>query len=195
MRPARILATGASGSGTTTIGRLLANHLDYTHHDTDDYYWKPTPTPYQEKRARNERVRLMKEVFVGRRDWILSGSVMEWGDFLMPHFEHVVFLYVPAEVRQARLWEREGQHFGSDAIAPDGWRHQETSEFVEWAGHYDDGSREGRNLADHETWLAKLKCPVLRLDGTKPTLELVEAISEDLRHSEPVRAPWSPTPE
>ena len=46
-------------------------------------------------------------------------------------------------------------------------------EFIEWASHYDDGTREGRNLARHEAWLATLSCPLLRLDGGKSTPELV----------------------
>ena len=67
-----------------------------------------------------------------------------------------------------RLREREAAHFGADAVAPGGWRHRDTEAFVEWASHYDDGGREGRSLAKHEAWLAKLPCPVLRLDGSRP---------------------------
>ncbi len=75
-----------------------------------------------------------------------------------------------------RLRAGEAVHFGADVVAPGGWRHQETEDFIEWASHYEDGSREGRNLVRHEAWLASLPCPVLRLDGSRPLDELVAAV-------------------
>jgi hypothetical protein len=74
------------------------------------------------------------------------------------------------------LRDRESRHFGSDAVSPGGWRHQETEEFIEWASHYEDGTREGRNLMRHLDWLGTLTCPVLRTDGTRPIPELVRDI-------------------
>jgi hypothetical protein len=49
-------------------------------------------------------------------------------------------------------------------------------EFIEWASHYDDGTRGGRSLPRHEAWLKTLSCPVLRLDGTVPVSELVDGV-------------------
>jgi hypothetical protein len=76
-------------------------------------------------------------------------------------------------LRLQRLRTREATHFGADAVAPGGWRHQETEEFVEWASRYDVGDREGRSLAKHQAWLAALPCPILRLDGSQPLRNLV----------------------
>jgi hypothetical protein len=87
-----------------------------------------------------------------------------------------VFLKTPQALRLQRLREREATHFGEDAVAPGGWRHDETASFIEWALHYEDGSREGRSLAAHEAWLATLPCPVLRLDGSRPIDELVAEV-------------------
>jgi hypothetical protein len=75
-----------------------------------------------------------------------------------------------------RLRAREAVHFGADVVAPGGWRHEETESFLEWASHYEDGTREGRSLEKHEAWLAMLPCPVLRLDGARPIAELVAEI-------------------
>ena len=33
---------GASGSGTTTLGKKICSELGYTLMDTDAYYWIPT---------------------------------------------------------------------------------------------------------------------------------------------------------
>ena len=164
---------GASGAGVTTLGRALADTLAAPHHDTDDYYWRPTTPPFREKRPIADRLRLMEELFLGRSDWVLSGSLDGWGDPLVPKFDLVVFLSARTDVRLKRLRDREARHFGADAVLPGGWRYQETEEFIEWASHYDDGSREGRSLIRHEAWLETVKCPVLRADGAQATAGLV----------------------
>jgi adenylate kinase family enzyme len=176
----RIHITGASGAGVTTLGRALAEALALPHHDTDDYLWLPTAPPYRELRAVADRLRLMGEMFLPRADWVLSGGLDGWGDALIPLFDLVVFLRVPNEIRIARLRDREARHFGADAVGPDGWRHAETEDFIEWASHYEDGTREGRNLARHEAWLAALPCRVLRLDGTRPTRDLVGEVAAEV---------------
>lgn len=120
MKSRRIHLTGASGSGVTTLGRALAGRLALPHHDGDDYFWLPTAPPYQTTRAASERLRLMREMFLPRLDWVLSGSVSGWGDELIPSFDLVVFVTTPREIRLKRLRAREATHFGADAIAPGG---------------------------------------------------------------------------
>jgi adenylate kinase family enzyme len=169
----RIHITGASGSGVSTLGRALADMLAVPHHDTDDYFWLPTAPPYREQRPAADRLRLMREMFIPRADWVLSGAIGTWGEALIPLLDLVVFVRVPTEARVARLRDREARRFGADAVGPGGWRHAETEDFIEWASHYDDDTGEGRNLARQEAWLAALPGPVLRLDGTRPTRDLV----------------------
>lgn len=176
MHTTRLHITGASGVGATTLGRALASALAVPHHDTDDYYWHPTSPPYRQERAVADRLRLMQEVFLDRPDWVLSGSLDEWGKPVVPLFNLVVFLRVPTAIRLQRLRLREAQHFGRDVVAPGGWRFQETEDFIEWASHYDDGTREGRSLPRHLRWLDTLRCPVLRLDGIRPIAQLVNEI-------------------
>jgi len=159
----------------------LADALAIPHHDTDDYFWQPTVPPYQTKRERADRLRLMREMFLPRADWVLSGALDGWGDDIIPHFDLVVFLSTSAELRLQRLRAREAAHFGADAVAPGGWRHKDTEEFIEWASHYDDGDREGRSLARQQTWLAALLCPVLRLDGSRSLPELVAEVRAALQ--------------
>jgi adenylate kinase family enzyme len=175
MKSCRIHIMGASGSGVTSLGRALADSLAMPHHDTDDYFWRPTTPPYREMREAGERLSLMREMFLPRADWVLSGSLNGWGDGLIPDFDMVVFLITPREIRLQRLRAREATHFGTDALAPGGWRHQQTEEFIEWASGYEGGNA-SRNLAKHQAWLAALPCPVLRLDGSRPLPELVEEV-------------------
>ena len=88
----------------------------------------------------------------------------------------MIFLYVPTPIRLERLRARESQRLGADAVAPGGSMHQNAEEFFEWASHYDDGTREGRNLARHQAWLEALSCRVLRLDGVRPLPDLVREV-------------------
>jgi adenylate kinase family enzyme len=75
MPPCRLHITGASGAGVTTLGRALASRLGRPHFDSDDFYWQPTNPPYVRARDRAHRVRLMRELFVERPDWIVSGGL------------------------------------------------------------------------------------------------------------------------
>lgn len=106
----------------------------------------------------------MREIFLDRPQWVLSGSLDDWGGPVTALFDLVVFLYVPTTIRMRRLREREARRASMD------------EDFLEWASHYDDGTREGRNLARHEAWLTTLHCPVLRLDGTLPVADLVRQV-------------------
>ncbi len=185
MKTCRVHIMGASGAGVTSLGRALSDALAVPHHDTDDYYWRPTTPPYREQREVADRLRLMGEMFLDRPDWILSGSLDGWGSSIVPLLDLVIFVYVPTAIRLERLRVREAVHFGADAVAPGGWRHQETQEFIEWASHYDDGSREGRNLARHQAWLEALQCRVIRLDGTQPIPDLVGRVLSSMRECAP----------
>ena len=68
MKTCRVHIMGASGAGVTSLGRGLADALAIPHHDTDDYFWRPTNPPYREQREVPERLRLMKEMFLDRPD-------------------------------------------------------------------------------------------------------------------------------
>jgi adenylate kinase family enzyme len=187
----RIHITGASGCGVTTLGRELAVALGGIALDTDDFYWVPTHPPFQFKRPIEERLRLLRASLPENRAWILSGTLGDWGASLTPRFDLVVFLEAPAEVRIARLRERESRRFGNAAVAPGGYFYSNHEEFIDWAAHYDSGTLPGRSRPRHERWLAALPCPVLRLNGERPIVESVAAVRACLAFHAPLRlAAW-----
>jgi adenylate kinase family enzyme len=171
----RIHITGASGSGTTTLGRALATRGEATHLDSDDVFWLPTDPPYQTPRQRSVRQTLLLQLTAGDR-WVLSGSIASWGDPGVARFALVVFLTAPTAVRLARLRTRELARFGWAALAPEGAMHRNHAEFIAWAAKYDTAGPEMRSRHAHEAWLAQLPCPVLRLDGVTPTAAQVDAV-------------------
>lgn len=174
MATCRIHITGASGSGTTTLGRTLAIALAIPHHDSDDYFWEPTEPPYTTKRNEAERLQLMRRLFLPRTGWVLSGSLVGWGDPLIPFFDLVVFLHTDTTERIERLRRREAVRYGHDDA-------DASRAFLDWAAGYDTGPPTGRSRAEHEDWLSGLPCPVLRLDGGRPTGELAAEVIGQLR--------------
>ena len=173
--------TGASGSGVSTLGAALAARLGYTHLDTDDFYWMPTDPPFQTGREIPERLRLLHAAFEGAAEgWVLSGSLDGWGDPLIPLFERVIFLSAPTDVRLARLAARERRRLGA-AVDPGGALHEHHRDFLDYAAAYDTGvftsKLTGRYRARHEAWLARLPCPLMRLDGALPIETLVAAVA------------------
>lgn len=172
----RIHITGASGAGVTTLGRAMAQHLAVPHHDTDDYFWRPTDPPYRQSRPTEDRLRLMGDLFLDRPSWVLSGSLDGWGDPLIHRFTLVAFVVTATAVRVERLRRREALRYPGGALTPGGALHAESEAFIEWAASYDSFGPDKRSLGRHEAWLATLPCPVLRVDGAAPTDTLVEDV-------------------
>jgi hypothetical protein len=107
-------------------------------------------------------------------NWVLSGSIVGWGDAMIPTFNLVVFLYVPGEVRLARLRAREQERFGS-AVEPNGSMYEQHQAFLQSAAGYDT-STSGRTLETDATWLAQLNCPVMSMTGECSTCDQVSHI-------------------
>ena len=169
----RIHIFGASGAGTSTLGRALADALASQHFDTDDFYWVPTDPPFCEKRPIPERRALMQQVFLPRRDWVLSGSIDSWSDGIADRFTHAVFLELDTDLRMDRLRSREMLRFPA---APDPEERAAVDAFLDWARHYDSGSQPGRSRPRHDAWMVHLACPVQRLDAAHPIPDLVTQV-------------------
>jgi adenylate kinase family enzyme len=72
----RIHILGASGSGTTTLGRALAERLQCPHFDTDDYFWLPTDPPFTHQRERTQRQRLLMDDLTAHDSGLYQGRSM-----------------------------------------------------------------------------------------------------------------------
>lgn len=185
--PAHIHITGGSGSGTTTLGRVLAARHGHRHLDTDDFFWEPTDPPFTVIRAPSERLRLLEVELdhlarpgggrlADADRWVISGSLDRWGNPVVPRFDLVVWLTVPEDVRVARLRSRERTEFGP-RIDPGGDMEEIHEGFIEWSRKYDTAGPEMRSHARHVEWTAQLPCPFVRIDGevsVESTLARVE---------------------
>ncbi|MCU0756656.1 MAG: GNAT family N-acetyltransferase [Xanthomonadales bacterium] len=181
----RIHLTGASGTGTTTLGAALAAELDAVHLDADAFYWLSSDPPFQHKRAAEQRLAALHEQLQAAPRAVLSGSIVGWGTAVEDAFDLIVFLQLDAAIRVERLCQREIARLGHADPA-----------FLERAAQYDEGPPEGRSLAKHQRWLAARRCPVLTLAGDLSVAERVArvraalaALPVQLSRSVPADAP------
>jgi adenylate kinase family enzyme len=172
----RILITGAPGSGTTTVGRAIASELGAVFLDADDYFWLPTDPPYKVEQSPDARLASVLRVLEKFPSSVIAGSVVGWGEELENSLSHVVYLWVPPDVRVQRLIARESKRFGAPLEG-----------FIEWAAQYDEGRLPGRSRAIHERWLSERNCPVPRIEGdvavTDAAAQVMEALSSKPRRS------------
>ncbi|GGZ61789.1 hypothetical protein [Streptomyces subrutilus] len=187
MHTHRLLVTGPSGAGSTTLGRALATLWAAAHADVDDYLWVPTIPPYTRKRPVEERLALMESIFVPRAAWVLSGTLRGWGDSVIAQADGVVFLTIDPQVRMDRLMRREVVRYG-DRIESGGALETAHHDFMTWARGYEDTEVPARQSKD-ERWLATLTCPVLRLDSALPPDKLVAEVTDWFEGGAPDRSP------
>ena len=161
---------GPSGAGTSSIGRYIAGRMNAFFMDTDDYFWAPTDPPFTTKRAVSDRLTLIQKDFDAHEYAVLAGSLVGWGDELIPQFTLAVRVETDTAVRLERLRARERARFG-DRIDPGGDMYENHKEFIEWAALYDEGGIEMRSKARHDEWQKLLKCPLVCVDGSLPLEE------------------------
>lgn len=161
----RITVLGASGVGKTTLAAALAAKLDVVHVDSDAYYHLPTDPPYRTARDPHERRALLERDLAPHRGWVLSGGAVTWAPAPRLDLDLVVLLWLPIDVRIARLVARERALYGA-RIAEGGDMARDHDAFLRWTRGYDDGSAEGTNtLPLHEAYLRAATCPVVRIEG------------------------------
>lgn len=170
---------GASGSGTSTLGKAICNKLGYFFMDTDDYFWESTDPPYTTKRNIPDRITLMRKDIAKYDGVVISGSLVDWGDVLIPLFTLVIRVETDTAVRIDRLKRRERELLGN-RIDPGGDMYENHREFIDWAASYDSGGLDMRSKSKHDEWQKQLQCRQILLDGGLPVEKNLEIILQNL---------------
>jgi adenylate kinase family enzyme len=165
----RILVTGASGAGSTTLGQALAARLDCPFFDSDDYFWRKPEPPFIDKRAPAERLALLSADLQRVPHCVVAGGVDGWGAPVEDAFDLIVFLVLDTAIRLARLRARELRRFGAVDAG-----------FIAWAAQYDEGALPGRSLARQRDWLAQRRCPVVEITGDGSVEQRVARVMQHL---------------
>ena len=172
----KIHILGAAGSGTSTLGASLSKVLPHTHLDSDDYFWL---TKFTEQRQVPERRKMLEKDLSHFEKLILSGAVCGWGDNFKSYFDLVIFLWIPQDIRLARLQRREFQRYGNNVLVG-GSKYDQSKTFLEWASLYDNAGIKVRSKTLHEQWMAELSCPILRIEEDYSAEERVNIVLDYL---------------
>ena len=119
---------------------------------------------------------MMKKDILHSDKVVISGSLVDWGDDLIPYFTLAVRVVTDKNIRIERLKEREKKHFGSH-IEIGGDMYQNHVESIEWAAAYDAGDIDMRSKLKHDQWQKLLKCKQITVHGEddlKHNLEIIE---------------------
>ena len=117
----------------------------------------------------------MKQNMDAAENVVISGSLVGWGDGLIPYFTLCVRTVVDPDVRLERLYQRELARFGA-RILPGGDMHEANQEFLRWARGYEDGPLTTRSRAMHDQWQQMLRCPCVTVYTTGPLEDTLAVI-------------------
>ena len=176
----KILLFGASGSGTTTLGNEIEKRTDFKHLDVDDYYWKKTNPPFQEKIPLNQRNENLKADFNKSENVIVSGSMVSWGKEWETAFDLAIFVRLENSERMKRLKKRETERYG-EKLLTDKKIQENSKAFLEWANQYENPNFDGRTFKAHNNWIELLDCKILRLNGANKLISNVEIILNEIK--------------
>ena len=177
-----IIVFGASGTGNTTLGKEIAERLNFHHLDIDDYLWRwDTKIPFTAVRPREERTEHLMNDIKKYPNFVISGTIFSDRDLFEPLLDLAVFVSTPAEVCAERVCARELARWG-ERVLPGGDMYKTTrfhgddNDYLANAQKYEtaDVIKFGRKY--HEQWIAELSCPVLHVDGTKNVTENADCI-------------------
>ena len=172
-----IIVFGASGAGSTTLGKELAKRLNFQYLDIDDYLWRwDTAIPLTVTCSQAERTDSLMNEIKKHPKFVIAGTIFNDRNLFHPLLDMAVFVSTPAEVCAKRVRFREHTRWG-ERILPGGDMykttrfHGDVKDYIVNAGRYETAEviKFGRKL--HEQWIAELPCPVIRVDGTKCVLE------------------------
>ena len=140
--------TGARGAASRPWAGRWRRRIGAAHIDTDDHHWVPTDPPYREKRGIPERLRRSAPIrsgpgagcFRGARRLGRRRRRRRRADRL-PRSAGRAPPRAPARPRAGPLRRLAAARRAM---------HEIHREFMEWAGHYEDGSQPGRSRPRHE---------------------------------------------
>ena len=169
-----IIVCGLNGSGKSTLGKALADALGFHFIDNEDLYFPKTDPNYMYavQRTQEEVEKLLMDEVRQYGDFVFAAVKGNYGEDIIPFYKYAVLIEVPREVRLERVRKRSYNKFG-DRMLKGGDLYEREKAFFELVG-----SRSERLAED---WVKTLKCPIIRVDGTKPIEENVEVVVEQIR--------------
>lgn len=170
-----IIICGLNGSGKSTLGKALAEKLDFYFVDNEDLYF-PKTNPnyvYSAPRTREEVSKLLFNEIKAHESFVFASVKGDYGEYIYPFFSYAVLIDVSKDIRMQRVRNRSFQKFGNRMLTG-GDLYEQEEKFFELV--------KSRPENTVEEWIQTLKCPIIRIDGTKPIEENVDFIIEQLQN-------------
>ncbi|MCD7992014.1 MAG: AAA family ATPase [Clostridia bacterium] len=169
-----IIVCGLNGTGKSTLGKVLAERLNFHFIDSESLYFL-TADPlysYAYPRTHEEAAKLLFNEIKMYENFVFASVKGDYREWLYPCFQYAVLIDVPRDVRIQRVKNRSFQKFGNRML-PGGDLYEQEKNFFHRV--------QSRAENDVEEWLQSLSCPVIRVDGTKSIGENTNLIMEQIR--------------
>ena len=162
---------GLNGCGKSTLGRVLAEKIGFYFIDNENLYFSNSNTDesyiYMKHKSRQDVEQLLVTEVSKHPNFVFAAVKGDYGNEIIPMYDYVVLIEVPKSVRSYRVRNRSFQKFGNRMLIGGDLYNQEKAFFQMVESRQDDYV---------ENWLKTMKCPINRVDGTKPIEENVEYI-------------------
>ncbi len=140
------------------------------------YFPKTNPNYiYASPRTRKEVEKLLLHEIKTHKDFILASVKGDYGEDIYSLIQYAILLDVPKNIRLKRVKKRSFQKFGNRMLLGGDLYEQEENFF-----HF----VESRDENIVEEWVKSLKCPVIRMDGTKSIDENTNFIMERIQNKD-----------
>lgn len=164
-----IIVCGLNGTGKSTLGKALADKLDFHFIDNEDLYFSSMNNqyPYDFPRSETEAKQILLSEIDAYGNFVFAAVKGDFGAEILPFYKYAVLVETPKYVRIQRVKNRSYQKFGK-RILPGGDLYEKEKKFFDFI--------KNRNENIVKEWLQSLPCPVIRIDGTKSIEENINLI-------------------
>lgn len=157
-----IIICGLNGSGKSTLGRELAKKLDYKLIDVEDYYFTNNDSNYKydSSRTKDEVIKLILDDINKNKNFVMTAVKGDYGNDIISKYTCAVMIDISKEESIRRVKDRSYKQYG-DRILFGGDLYERENQFFDKV--------KSKSSEDIENWVNTLGCPIIRIDGTKPT--------------------------
>lgn len=165
-----ILICGLNGVGKSTVGKALAVRLSYQFIDNEDLFFQKNDLSYEfdHPRSKAEVIHILNDLISEDRSFVFCAVRGDYGDKFLSALDHIIYIYVPREERDKRVFNRSFEKFGERMLEGGDLYERENSFIVLAQNRPDDYV---------ERWIETVNIPVTRIDGTRPVEENVEYLA------------------
>ena len=151
------------------MGKALAKELGFYFIDNEDLYFPKTDPRYiyASPRSREDVGKILLREIKTHENFVFASVKGDFGEHIDPFFRYAVLIDVPKDTRIKRVRDRSFQKFGNRML-PGGDLYEAEENFFRLV--------ESRAENTVEEWVRSLRCPVIRIDGTKPVEENIQFV-------------------